>query len=434
MLAQAIHLLRAVNPQARLFFAVTVGMSFVVDGLVSVLLNLYLLRLGYGTEFIGLVNAVGLLTFGFASLPAGILGSRMSVTRLMKFGAFTSLLGGLLLPLAEFLPQGPRELGLILPPALMFGGFAFFFVNGAAYLINVVDAAYKNHAFALKAAHWALAGFFGALAGGFLPGLIANGTGWTLNDPMPYRVTIALSVSVLALAALLSLRIRPLPITKRSSTNETASPGAPKRKTAAASVLMLIAIMSVIRLLQMAGSATAMVFFNVYMDQQLAASTALIGTVTALGRLTGVPTALLTPFLVERWGNIRVVIGASLVVVFFLLPLALVEHWLSAALGYVGVIGMMSVRYTAFIVYSLDLVPRAHQALMAGMGEGAAGLSFAMMALGGGFVLGVFSFRDLFLVGAALSLLGTAIFWWHCRREIPRRSTPTIKPLGRPIA
>ena len=53
------------------------------------LLNLYLLRLDYGTEFIGLVNAVGLLTFGLASLPAGILGSRMSTTALMKFGAFT---------------------------------------------------------------------------------------------------------------------------------------------------------------------------------------------------------------------------------------------------------------------------------------------------------------------------------------------------------
>ena len=46
-----------------------------------------MLRLGYGTEFIGLVNAAGLLTFAFVSLPAGILGSRLSNSLLMKIGA-----------------------------------------------------------------------------------------------------------------------------------------------------------------------------------------------------------------------------------------------------------------------------------------------------------------------------------------------------------
>ena len=104
----------------------------------------------YGTEFIGLVNAVGLLTFGLAALPAGILGSRMSTTALMKFGAFLCLFGGALLPMAEWLPLGWREIGLVIPPALMFCGFAFYFVNGAPYLINVVDDAYKHQAFAPK--------------------------------------------------------------------------------------------------------------------------------------------------------------------------------------------------------------------------------------------------------------------------------------------
>ena len=80
---QAVH---KYNPQARLFFAVVVGAAFVVDGVYTVILNLYMLRLGYGTELIGLVNAAGLLSFALTSLPAGILGSRFSNTRLMKLG------------------------------------------------------------------------------------------------------------------------------------------------------------------------------------------------------------------------------------------------------------------------------------------------------------------------------------------------------------
>ena len=413
MLGRILSLYRAFNAQARLFFAVIVGLTFVADGLVSVLLNLYLLRLGYGTEFIGLVNAVGLLTFGLASLPAGILGSRLSPTALMKFGAIFCLVGGILLPMAEWLPPGWRELGLVLPPALMFGGFAFVFVNGAPFLINVVDVAYKHQAFALKAAHWSLAGFAGSLVGGLLPGAVAGMYGWTLGDPEPYRITFALATVVLALSAALALRIRPLPRKAAPAPSDEDPVAEGAGKGWAASILMLIVIMTVIRLFQVAGSATAMVYFNVYMDQQLAVSTALIGAMAAIGRLTGVPSALLTPWLVQRWGNIRVVIGASIVATLCLIPMALVEHWLAASFGYIGAISMMSARYTAFIVYILDLVPRSWQALMAGTGEAAAGMSFAMMALGGGFILSAFAFRDLFLLGALLTLIGAALFWLY---------------------
>ncbi len=425
MLAQIVKPLRALSPQARLFFAVIVGLSFVADGLVSVLLNLYLLRLDYGTEFIGLVNAVGLLTFGLASLPAGVLGSRMSTTALMKFGAYTCLAGGLMLPLAESLPPGWREVGLVFPPALMMGGFAFYFVNGAPYLLNIVDVAYKSHAFALKAAHWSLAGFAGSLIGGLLPGALAGINGWTLADPAPFRLTFALATVVLALSALLVTRIRPLKPQPPPTPQEQAPVAKRGGNGWASSVLMLIVIMTVIRLFQVAGSATAMVYFNVYMDQHLLVSTALIGAMAAIGRLTGVPTALATPWLVQRWGNIRVILGSSLVATLCLLPMALVEHWLAASFGYIGAISMMSVRYTAFIVYILDLVPRKHQALMAGTGEAAAGLSFAMMALGGGLILTAFAFRDLFLLGTFVSFTGTALFWLYVVVSKPKRK---LKP------
>lgn len=425
MLGRILSPIRAFDRQARLFFAVLVGLTIVADGLYSVLLNLYLLRLDYGTEFIGLVNAVALLTFGLASLPAGILGSRMSTTGLLKFGAAVSLVGGLSLPMAEWLPPGWREVCLIISPGLMMGGFAFFFVNGAPFLINVVDDAYKHHAFALKTAHWSLAAFAGSLIGGILPGALATLNDWTLSDPEPFRLTFALANVVLALSAVLSLRIRPLPRKAAPAPPENPPDRGSARRGWAKSILMLIVIMTVIRLFQVAGSATAMVYFNVYMDQHLAVSTALIGAMAAIGRLTGVPTALLTPTLVQRWGNVGVVIGASLVASLCLIPMAMVEHWLAASFGYIGSISMMSVRYTAFIVYILDLVPRKHQALMAGTGEAAAGLSFAMMALGGGLLLTAFTFRDLFLLGALIAIVGTALFWLYVLVTEPKRK---LKP------
>ena len=424
MIRRALHTIGQLNPQARLFFLVLVGMSSVVDGVYNVLLNLYLLRLDYGTEFIGLVNAVGLLTFGCASLPAGILGSRLSNTLLMKVGGGLSVFGGLLLPQVELLPPGLRESGLVVLFALMLIGFSFFFVNGAPYLINVVDPEHKHLAFSLNTAHWALASFGGSLLGGVLPGVFADLQATTLADSAPYRLTLTLAGLIMALALLPLLRLRPLPVDIPPVGAEAATERADRRIWTAA-FLSLIAIMTLIRIFQVAGSATVLVYFNVYMDRQLAISTAAIGAIAAIGRLTGVPTALLTPALVKRSGIVNVVLWSSLLTSLFLLPMALIEHWAAAAIGFIGALAVMSVRFTALTVFILELVPKAQQSIMAGSGEAAAGLSFAMMALGGGLLLAAFGFRELFLLGALFSLIGALLFWLYARGA---KATSKLKP------
>ena len=47
---------------------------------------------------------------------------------------------------------------------------------------------------------------------------------------------------------------------------------------------------------------------------------------------------------------------------------------------------------------------------MAGAGEMAAGLSFAAIALAGGYLIVTYGYSTLFLTGAALNLLGALIF------------------------
>ncbi len=425
MLTRIFNPIRSFNPQARLFFIVLVGMCFAVDGVYNVLLNLYLLRLGYGTEFIGLVNAVGLVTFAAVSLPAGILGSRFSSTLLMKIGAAVSVFGGLLLPQAELLAPGIREGWLAINYAVMLSGFSLFFVNGAPYLLNVVDTAYKHRAFALKAAGWSLAGFAGSLVGGVLPGAVAALLATTLASPAPYRLTLTAASIVMTLSAICLLRVRPLPHFPEPEATDMPDETARARLNVTQSLILLVAMMTVIRLFQVAGAATVLVYFNVYMDRQLAVSTAMIGVIAAVGRLTGVPTALLTPSLIDRWGIVKVVIWSSLLTAVFLLPMALIEHWLAAAIGFIGTLALSSIRFASFVVYILDLVPRSQQAIMAGSGEMAAGLSFAIMALGGGLLLSLFTFRDLFLLGALFCFTGTALFWLYVLMSKPKRK---LKP------
>ena len=70
-------------------------MGFAYTGVFLVLFNLYLLRLGYGPEFVGIVNGVGLIA-ALVSLPAGALGKRWGSRRLLCLwaGARISELAG----------------------------------------------------------------------------------------------------------------------------------------------------------------------------------------------------------------------------------------------------------------------------------------------------------------------------------------------------
>src|SRR5262249_43875959 len=105
MLAGYLGALRLFSRDVRLYLltAVLIGLT-VFGGIYTVLLNLYLLRLGYHSDFVGLVNAAGLLMVGLTCLPAGSLGARWGVRRTMIAGMLLMVGGFLLLPLCELVP------------------------------------------------------------------------------------------------------------------------------------------------------------------------------------------------------------------------------------------------------------------------------------------------------------------------------------------
>ncbi|MGB1285556.1 MAG: MFS transporter, partial [Aggregatilineales bacterium] len=104
-----------------------------------------------------------------------------------------------------------------------------------------------------------------------------------------------------------------------------------------------------------------------------------------------------------------------------MLPLALIHNPIAAAIGFIGVQAMTSIRYTTFVIYTMELVPKVQQSVMAGIGEMAGGGSFALMSLIGGFIVANYGFQDLFLFAAGITLIGTGIFGWHTRQIKTKR-------------
>jgi len=416
------------NKQARRFFMTIVALGFVIDGVYAVLLNLYLLRLGYDARFIGQVNSFGLLAFAMVSLPAGILGTRWKSTLMLRIGFGSMLLGTVLLPLAEYSPAGWQEGWFIVTYALILTGFSLFFVNGSPFLMSVVAPNRQHSAFAFQTALLALAAFLGSLFGGNMPVLISKFYDFTLDDPDPYRYTLMLVAGVVLVAFFITLTIIEQP--DDDAPEPSGEPPTPQQSLSAkralggftAAVITLIGLMSLVRFLQVAGMATVSVYFNVYLDTEFALSSGTIGNIASVGRFLTVPMVLLAPRLIRRTSTGAVAMWASFATALFLLPIALLPNWGAAAIGYIGAISVTNLRYTAFIVFIMLLVPKRQQPVMAGAGETAAGFSFAFMALGGGYIATLFSFRELFLLAAGLSGLGTFIFWLHLRSVGVRRT------------
>ena len=124
----------------------------IFGGIYPILLNLYLLRLGYGPEFIGLLNASGSLCIAIFCIPAGALGSRWGSRQVMIAGLLLLVAGNGLLPLAEFAPAGSRSAWLLATNLLGALGVALYIVNTSPYLMAVTGDAERNHAFSVQAA------------------------------------------------------------------------------------------------------------------------------------------------------------------------------------------------------------------------------------------------------------------------------------------
>jgi len=408
MIADYLGKLRLFGRDVRLYLISYALVQFALSGILVVLLNLYLLRLGYGPEFVGLFNAAVALAFAVFCLPAGALGRRRGSRRLMIAGMSLVVVGMGLLPLAEFIPKAWQAGWLLASSILAYGGVALYMVNGSPFLMGATTPAQRDHAFSVQAALGALCAFAGSLVAGLLPGLFATTLGLSLDQPAPYRypLWVAGGLFVLALLALLPTRkVRAERPQKRVPETGPAPYG-------------LIALLALVYLLIQAGKCAVLAFFNVYLDAGLGVSTPLIGALSAAGQLLSVPAALSAPLLMARWGKMRTFALGSLGAALSLLPLAFIPHWGAAGLGFMGMTALFWIADPTFMVYHQEIVAPAWRPTASGAVIMALGLSYSAMALAGGYLIGALGYRSLFLTGAGVTAAGALLFWAYFR--VPR--------------
>lgn len=391
---------RLLDRNIQLFLVTVVVTGFTVfGGMFPTLLNLFLVRLGYGPEFVGLFNSVGALTMAASCLIAGAIGGRWGSRRMMIVGLIVLAVGNGMLSLVEMAPSSWRREWLLGMNVLAAMGIALYVVNGSPFLMGITSERQRHLVFSVQAALGPLAAFAGSLIGGFLPGLFAGVFRLSLDQATPYGYPLLLA-SVLLLPAALALL--PTPEVRDSGTTSAASGAAP---------VGLMLLLGLVIMLQVASEGIGRTFFNLYLDTGLRLPASQIGLLAGLGQLLAAPAALFTPLLVARWGGERTYIAATIGMGLSLLPLALIPHWGAAGLGFAGLMALAAVTRPAISVYSMEIVNPAWRGVMAGTTATAVGISWAAMGLGGGYLIPLVGYPPLFGLGALLTIVGALLFW-----------------------
>jgi len=417
-----LSMLRLFSRDLRLFLITGALVSLAWDGMRSVVLNLYLLRLGHGPEFVGLLNGVGAFALALFCPLAGVMGTRWGSRKMLIFGLALMAAGFCLLPLAESLPLDLRTGWLQGSNILTNLGFALYLVNGLPFMMETTGRKERVHAFSFHSALLPLVAFGGSLLAGVLPGILASVSGVPLTEAAPYRFT-------LWLASLLFIPSVPVLLFARSSGRlEMLSPAVnPSKESSTRAPMGLILIIALFMALRFGGRGPVVTFFNVYMDSEMGISTALIGGISATAMLIAVPAALLAPLLVARWGNARTIACGMIGLALCTLPMALIPHWPAASLSYIASSAMFSLTVGPHRVFSQELVAPRWQATMASAFMMGAGLAFALVSLAGGFLIVGLGYRSFFLISTGLLVAATLLFWLYFRvprGEMARPSAP----------
>jgi MFS family permease len=398
----------AFSRDARLYLVSAALMGFTIfGGIYSLLMNLYLLRLGYGPGSIGLVNAAAMLGWAAACLPAGWLGRRWGSRRSMVVGMAISLAGHLLVPLCEIAPAGPWRLAWLVSAGLVGNiAIALFDVNSQPFLAVASTPTERDHLFSVQAALWPLAGFVGSLAGGVIPSLCAGLLGTSTGSPAAYRYPLIASALVMGFAVWALARTRDHRLAE-AGPPAAAVPGEPPAHTLPRSVIPLLGLAM---FLQGSGEGAVRTFFNVYLDDALGSPTSVIGVLVAIGQLASVPAALLMPAAARRWGHRGVFAWGTLGIGIGMLPLALVPGWAAAGVGYLLVIALVSLTRAAVGVYLMETMSVGLRTTMSGVYTMAMGLSWSAVALGGSRVITSLGYPAFYLGAAALTAASAAVF------------------------
>lgn len=399
------------------------GIGFAFFGIYMVVFNLYVTRLGFGTSEVGLLLSIQTITTALTSLPAGMLSSRYS-TRKLTFTGFLILAGSYLpVILAPELPDNGIMPTLTAGMIVMGIGTAFVLTNAVPLFTSFTDSGQRPMAFALLVAVEPLGGFFGSLAGGFLPEIISSVLGYSMSEAAPYRLTLLLPMMILAGAATAIKRTSAIPAEDGGDdsavTADDRSGGHSKseyRKYGNTIPLVIILVLCFVSATRMQATFFPRMFFNIYIESIIGTGVSSIGFALGIAQLAMIPVVLMTPVLYSYMGKERTFVTGITVSVGGTMILAFVPTFPFAAIAIVIINLGFGMSNAVFNQYTQEIVKPKFRAPVFGAVILAQSIGISAMNLAGGKLIPLLGYNQVFLISGIVSLAAALIFGVYFRK------------------
>ncbi len=406
--------LRRFSRNAKLFliYALLSGLG---TGVWNVMFNIYLLRLGYATTFVGLFWMVDMLFHGLFAFPAGLIGDKIGRRKTFILATTFNILarGALLFT---------RDPSMLLVLAALGGmGEGFHAVAGAPFMMENSEPKERPHLFSLNASLMMFSFFVGSLSGGFLPLFWAGILAVPAVDPSAARwaLVIALPLTFIALVPLAVIREKPVDLVESFSDLFTLQ-----------NVIHygVIFKLTLCNLIVGIGFGMTTRFFNLFFNMAHDASDNQVGFFLAIGALGAAVTVLLSPNITRRWGMSMGITLSSIASIPFLLFMAAFSNLPLVVFFFVIRGAIYTITMPLRNQLSMMFVVSRERSTTAGithmafdLGGGAGAFLAGTMIVGGEF-LGAFS------VASALIAVPALLYYvFFAKMEDARRATASVQ-------
>lgn len=323
-------------------------------GVYDVIFNLYILRLGFGEEFLGLLLSISSASIGLFSIPSGSVCDRLGQKRSLVI-SYAILSISLLL-----LYSSTSRETLAFASILRGAALSLSLVVGAAFLVENSTRYERVHLFSLYYAVHTLSMLSGNLIGGLMPGLLSDLLSLEQRGALAYRLALYASLAAVTVSLL------PLSCIREAGclgVRRSGSPSAFRSLAQERNARRMVLVYCLIGL----GWGTSLPYFNVYFDTVLGAGTDQIGLIFSSSQLIMAAGYLMVPLLTARLGRIRMASSVQALSIPFLMVFVSASNIPVAALGYAMRYMLMNMANPVLNSFKLEIVSSGQRAAMNSM-------------------------------------------------------------------
>lgn len=367
-------------------------------GIYEVIFNLYILRLGFREDFLGLMLSLVSVSTGLFAIPAAMFCDKAGRKN-------TLLLSCLLLMFSFAVLYTTTSTFLLAFFSILYGvSSSLKIVTASTFMVENSTSYERMHLFSMYYLLYTIGVMIGNFAGGILPHTFTSSLKIDPTDPAAYQLSLYASLAAVLISLLPLIFIK----NKKSSLPE---------KTALLSTFFSTLRSKTIRKLILVngligmGWGLALPYFNVYFDIVLGASSRQIGFIFSLSQVVMMFTLLFVPILTERLGKVKVVALVQLSSIPFLLLFTSTSLLTIAAFGYIMRSAIMNMSNPVLSNFNMEVVSEEQRATVNSLIWMSCYTCVGLSTYAGGLMMAHNYYRLPFLLTCVLYVVATVLYY-----------------------